>query len=295
LLIIPQLLLSGVVIEFDKFNPRVSKSSGVPFMGNIMVSRWAFEAYMVTQFKDNPYAKLFYEIDKEIAQSDYKRQFLVTNLETELSNCMFNRANWRNPNNEEMVRSIRLLRNTIEDELEIVGRKNFPDVDLLVPGRFDSTVHMKTKSFLEGLKNYYALRSREFTRRKEQMMDSLQRTPELAEKFVQLHDRYENKSVGDKVKNSTAINRIVEYDGYFIQKWNSIYNDEHKPRNILDFNANLYQPSKHFAGRLYDTYGFNLVIIWLFTALLYLTLYFDALKKVITIIENRRYRRPERS
>jgi ABC-type multidrug transport system ATPase subunit/uncharacterized tellurite resistance protein B-like protein len=164
LLIIPQLLLSGVVIEFDKFNPKVSKSSGVPFMGNIMVSRWAFEAYMVTQFKDNPYEKIFYEVDKEIAQSTYKRTLMVPELETRLSNCMLNRANWRNPNNEDMVKSIRLLRNTIEEELEIVGRQNFPDADILVPGRFDSTVYSKTDSFLKGLRNYYIQRQNKFTR-----------------------------------------------------------------------------------------------------------------------------------
>ena len=32
LLIIPQLLLSGVVISFDKFNPRVTKPVGVPLV-----------------------------------------------------------------------------------------------------------------------------------------------------------------------------------------------------------------------------------------------------------------------
>src|SRR5690606_9561845 len=32
-LIIPQLLLSGVVISFDKFNPRVGKPVGIPFAG----------------------------------------------------------------------------------------------------------------------------------------------------------------------------------------------------------------------------------------------------------------------
>src|SRR5690606_7935264 len=67
ILIIPQLLLSGVVIGFDKFNPRVTKPIGVPWIGEVMASRWAFEAFMVTQYKDNPFERMFYDLDKEVA------------------------------------------------------------------------------------------------------------------------------------------------------------------------------------------------------------------------------------
>ena len=34
-------------------------------MGEWMASRWAFEAYMVTQFKDNPFEKQFRPVKKE--------------------------------------------------------------------------------------------------------------------------------------------------------------------------------------------------------------------------------------
>jgi ABC-type multidrug transport system ATPase subunit len=55
ILIIPQLLLSGVVITFDKFNPAVGDPVGVALMGDVMASRWAFDAFMVTQFRDYPF------------------------------------------------------------------------------------------------------------------------------------------------------------------------------------------------------------------------------------------------
>ena len=66
ILIIPQLLLSGVVINFDKFNPNVGTPKRVPMMGEFMASRWAFEAYMVTQFKDNPFDLVY----KTASQTD---------------------------------------------------------------------------------------------------------------------------------------------------------------------------------------------------------------------------------
>ncbi len=76
LLIIPQLLLSGVVIPFDKFNPKVGKPAGVPLIGETMPSRWALEAFMVTQFKDNPFQKIFYPFDQRKADAEYKRHII---------------------------------------------------------------------------------------------------------------------------------------------------------------------------------------------------------------------------
>src|SRR6218665_2688865 len=49
LLIIPQLLFSGVIVKFDKLNPIFANTNEVPWIGNAMASRWAYEALAVTQ------------------------------------------------------------------------------------------------------------------------------------------------------------------------------------------------------------------------------------------------------
>ena len=54
-LIIPQLLLAGVVVKFDKLNPTLASQGSVPISGEVMASRWAFEALAVNQFKENAY------------------------------------------------------------------------------------------------------------------------------------------------------------------------------------------------------------------------------------------------
>jgi len=146
-LIIPQLLLSGVVISFDKFNPRVSAPVGVPWTGDIMASRWAFEAFMVTQFRDNPYERHFYDLDKRVALSDYKRIYFIPELESKLAYCLNSRNSWRNQRDARLVQSLDLLRNEIKGELEIVGEENFPDVDMLNISRFDSAVYLSTAKF----------------------------------------------------------------------------------------------------------------------------------------------------
>jgi magnesium-transporting ATPase (P-type) len=60
-LIIPQLLLAGVVVKFDKLNPNLASQGSVPLSGEIMASRWAFEALAVNQFKENKFEKMFYK------------------------------------------------------------------------------------------------------------------------------------------------------------------------------------------------------------------------------------------
>ncbi len=96
ILIIPQLLLSGVVISFDKFNPKVGTPNGIPLLGEMMASRWAFEAYMVTQFKDNPLERNFFELDQKRSMAEYKRQYYLPMLESKLSYVVNHREGWNN-------------------------------------------------------------------------------------------------------------------------------------------------------------------------------------------------------
>src|SRR5688500_8176839 len=90
LLLIPQLILSGVVVKFDKLNPAIGNTATVPPVGDLMASRWAFEAAMVTQFKDNKFEKEFYLYDKVMADADFKKVYLIPQLETELQFCLNN-------------------------------------------------------------------------------------------------------------------------------------------------------------------------------------------------------------
>ncbi len=87
LLLIPQLILSGVVVKFDKLNPAIGNTATVPLVGDLMASRWAFEAAMVAQFKDNKYEKIFYPYDKAMAHADYQKVYFLPEIQTRLQYC----------------------------------------------------------------------------------------------------------------------------------------------------------------------------------------------------------------
>ncbi|MFM9838758.1 MAG: ATP-binding cassette domain-containing protein [Cyclobacteriaceae bacterium] len=289
ILIIPQLLLSGVVISFDKFNPKVGTPNGIPVLGEMMASRWAFEAYMVTQFKDNPYEKQFYPLDQKRAIADYKRLYYLPALESRLAYVVNHRNEWRNAKEESQTRkAMDLLRNEIKNELRYVGEERLPEVEKLQIGKFDSVAFRKTQQFLVTLKEYYGIRYKNAMTEKEKLMMSLTGSQEDKTKFAELNKKYQNESVINLVENSNNSVRIAEWKGELVQKIYPIYFEDHRPAHVLDFRENFYVPSKYFWGKKYDTLYFNITIIWLMTALLYVTLYFESLKKLVHSFEMRR-------
>jgi ABC-type multidrug transport system ATPase subunit len=296
ILIIPQLLLSGVVIPFDKFNPNVSTPNGIPVLGEMMTSRWAFEAFMVTQYKDNPFEKQFYKLDQQAALAEYKKVYYIPTLESKLNFVLNNRAKWRDRSETNQVKkSLDLLRSEIGFELKKIGEDRFPELNKLQIGNFDSLTFHKTDTFLRTLKQFYSIRMAKAKTEKEALISSFTDTPEKIEKYSQMRMGYENESVHNMVVNSENLTRIIEWKGQLIQKIYPVYFQDHRPHNYFDFTSNFYVPTKPFAGRYFDTYYFNISMIWFFSALLYVALYFQWLRKLVNGFERyRKYRRKDR-
>jgi hypothetical protein len=285
--------LSGVVITFDKFNPAVGKPIGVPLAGEVMPSRWAYEAFMVTQFKDNPYEKLFYPMDQALAEAEYKRVYYIPALESKLAYCLNNHSQWHNRNSEKMTSSITVLRNEIKNELRFVGEEHFTEVERLDIGKVDSALLEKTSKFLKGLRKYYGEMMDTATKQKERLEAELTSTPERTEAYKTLRNTFANKAVTEGVENRSTLVRRVEYKGRLIQRIYPIYMDDHRPEHRFDFSANLIsQPNIY---RYYNTLYFNITVIWCMTGLLFITLYLDALKRLIKRLEGgRKYRVKEK-
>ena len=81
LLLIPQMILSGLLFPFDKLNEMISTKGKVPIIADLMASRWAYEALVVDQFRNNSYEKPYYEFEKYESQADFRSSFLVNELD----------------------------------------------------------------------------------------------------------------------------------------------------------------------------------------------------------------------
>ena len=291
LLLIPQLLLSGVVISFDKFNPSVSKLDGVPVVGELMASRWAFEAAMVTQFKDNAFESRFYDLDQEAAIAEYKKLYYVPRLQTELSYVFNNRNKRLTAEGEKLKSSLTLIRNEINRELDKIGRDKFQLLDQLALDQFDSATHEVTAEFLKDLRRYYVLKYNRAFEKKSAIIDSLTRTEALKAHYDSVKFAHQNEAVETAVKNINTTYRIIELNGRLIQKIYPIYFKDHDPDHFFDFRTKFYAPKKYFAGSYIDTLYFNVAMIWVMSVILYVTLYYDLLRKLMNYLTSKTRRR----
>jgi len=285
ILLIPQLILSGVVVKFDKLNPIMGNTATVPLVGDLMASRWAFEAAMVAQYKDNKFEKQFYPVDKEMARADYKKVYYIPSLETKLGFVNANDGSQDPGIQAQLTNDFEVLRNEIQRELDFVHKTDFASMDKLQTGKFDSLAFKECTQFLEALKKFYLGRSAAANRIREKMVDSLTSSREMESSFDALRHAYQNESITDLVKNMAETNRIIEKDGRLIQKFYPIYKDP-DPAHALDFNAQFYVPAKHFLGLHIDTLLFNIAAIWSMTFFFMIMLYYEVLRKIVDGLGN---------
>jgi len=83
ILLIPQILLCGLVVSFNDLNPK-STTGNVPLIGDLIPSRWAYEALAVTSFTDNAYEAPFFQADKEAQETQYYNLGFLYELQSQL-------------------------------------------------------------------------------------------------------------------------------------------------------------------------------------------------------------------
>ncbi len=83
ILLIPQILLCGLVVSFSDLAPK-STTGNVPLIGEIIPTRWAYEALAVTSYSDNIYEAPFFETDKKKYETQFYNFGYVNELQSQL-------------------------------------------------------------------------------------------------------------------------------------------------------------------------------------------------------------------
>jgi ABC-type multidrug transport system ATPase subunit len=276
-LIIPQLLLSGVIVKFDKLNPNFASHSTVPLAGEVMASRWAYEALAVNQFKSNKYEKQFFELNKKKSQADFKNNFWIGKLKGKID---FASSNLSNSSKKTYIeKDLKLVQDEIRDELKITGiRVPFNLLDSLDYSHFNESIALQTQSYFDLLRKYYQKQSNDAFNAVDKLNTQYSKTDEIKAEFVNMKIQYTNESLLELVTNKNDIDKMTERGGRLIQRIDPIYVD---PYHSSVLRAQFFAPQKPFFGVYIDTFWANMLVIWLMTVMLMFTLYFDVLRKVI--------------
>ncbi len=282
LVMIPMMILSGAMFSFDKLNRTVSRVDKVPVIAEFMVTKWSYEALMVHQFKDNKFMKdKLYSLEKEESQSDYKKVYWLPELYERLE-----RINNELENTRTINRASGDLQ-TIANEIIKESRLNkdvpaFKNPEDLIPGKFNADVSSNLSSYLNELDVYYGKRFEKVSRQKENYFNYfLDRDPDAWDK---LRDENHNEGVSDIARKVFEKNKILEYKHHLVQHYDPIYQDPYVD-SPFTLRTHFYSPTKPFLGKTYDTFWYNMVFIWLLTAFLYMTLYYEWLKKAMNFSE----------
>jgi len=283
LLLIPQMILSGVIFSFDKLNETVSTKGEVPVLADLIASRWGFEAIAVHQYKDNTYQAPYYELEKVQSIAYYKYTYLIPELLERLERSKFNIQVKNDSVNRILVNDLKIIR----DEINAESIKQGLTIDVntaLTVKNYDAKVTEKVRFYLESLKDSYVRQFNEADNKKEMLIGF--KSKDKNYDLTSYKNIYFNESLADLMKNTSTKDRITEYKGRLLQQVDPVYMNPKTPDNALDYRAHFLSPHKSLAGFKIDTYLFNILIVWFLAVILYITLYFEAFKQFFSLFAN---------
>jgi len=278
-LVIPQIMLSGIIVKFEKINPDISSPTSIPWYGEIIRARWAYEALAVYQFKNNKFQKQFYLFDKAMSVADFKKNYWTVNL---INKVDFVERNLADADQREAVeKDLRVLKNEIEKELRYNKNIEFKYLDKLSIGSVSTTGIEETRDYLSRIRQYNIKLYNKYSDEKDKLISNLRKDEQGNEEYFRIKREYDNESLTEFVTNSNVMERIIEYKDQLYQKINPIYID---PQNKF-IKAHFYTPCKQIFGSYFSTFWINVIVLWAITVVLYVILYFRLLKKFLDLTE----------
>ncbi|MEJ7643573.1 MAG: ATP-binding cassette domain-containing protein [Chryseolinea sp.] len=277
LLLIPQMILSGLLFSFDKLNDIISTKGKVPIVADMMASRWAYEALVVDQFMNNSFEEPYYETEKYESQADFRAAYLVNELDKKRKYIADNMDTKSDSIKALLRKDLGIIQSSIQKDF---FKKGF-EKELSTPWtleKFTPAFNTRLEEFFTAYRKFYQDAYNLAVYRKEGLINKNEKQPGYI--LNDYKNRYYNESLADLVKNVSEKDRIIEYKAELYQQINPIFLDP-LPSGPLDYRAHFFAPQKNLFGITVSTFLFNTLVIWLMSIVLYIALYFELLRKLI--------------
>ncbi len=254
-LFLPQILLSGVVVKFDQLYYKLSSPTVVPVIGDVMASRWAYEAIVVYQFKHNAYEQPLF--NAEYTESNLRNGLLyllplITSNQEEI---------------EAMPESARLASHEFSVLQSAVNQMNQLDIGpSMRPIHLAGLQNNNLKEFSLRLEKYKENLSHEYNQviaQKERIIEQQMKKMGGSDAYIDGRDRFQNAALVDLVRNRAEQNPIRIEGTKVTVMVDPIF---HAPQNRYG-RAHFYAPFKRLGSERIGTYAFNslvLLVMWFF-------------------------------
>ena len=272
LIIIPQLILGGAMFSYSKLSALFGGGYKVPVIANMMVSRWAYEGLAVEMYTNNPYNKGRFIYSKMESKFNYKLVYLIPKLE-ELAKA-------RNPElKEEFDQKTDLITAELQKDMLDAGKLGFKDP---LP---DFKKTESVLAYLQLLNSFYAEKFNHASKMKEEFIAKQEKELGGEVNTEQEKQAYFNNSLDEIVTGSLEKEKVKEEGNTLVQIVDPIYQDPASNSKFLGMNAHFLSANKYLFNKLVPTYYFNLLVIWVINAFLFLILYLDLFKRLFNRIK----------
>lgn len=266
ILLIPQIILSGVMVDYRQLNPSFSNQKYVPFVGDILTARWAYEALAVTTFKENQYERHFYQLHKQQSEAAYYLHHWIPTMATQIQLYL----------TDADTNVIHLIANEVS---KLTYR--FSDIDtslLRKPDLNDKKACLlyvsNASRLLSKLKTFFQYR---FQATQKDLDERIRQFP--SDSLETLKQLYHNEQLEKLVRNKNLPIQILRLHNELIPIIDPIFMTPLSSGSFFDYRTPLYVPEKPILGYYFPTYQFNLSVIGLLIFLFYITLALDIFRR----------------
>ncbi|MDA3853169.1 MAG: ATP-binding cassette domain-containing protein [Bacteroidales bacterium] len=280
LMLIPQLLFSGLIVDFQNMNSR-GNPAFTPAISDAMAARWAYEAIAVEQYKNNAFHKYTFDEKLERESTGFTLYYRIPEIE----NIIYTLKEAIKEGKKKNEGYYMLLRN----EMNTLYKKEsaFSYINSAMADSDFKEVKIKLKE----IKNTYSeIHQKAIDIHKAAI---IKRDASYGSKEViqQKRQNYVNEQLEETLTGRYFKQRLIYYDHHIVQIDNPVF---HTTKSNFG-RSHFYAPYKMVLGHRVEVLVYNLSIIWLMILALGLLLYTDMIRKSLDKIDNLRLARLTRN
>jgi len=274
LILIPQILLSGLIIPYEELIPANAGHRNVPVAANIMPSRWGYEALLVHQFANNRKMEPLVADEVHILQAEYILDYLIPELQSlKDSAFLFDPDTGMERMNPEDLRTLAI---GLESLAAQAGLRVGVSSDDLTSVRYNREIAAKITDFLQSATTFFWEARKKASVQKGVLEKALVERYG-AEGWQRMKKEKTNKSVEDLALATYSLEKITRSGERLVQKASPIS----QPPGSSWGGAHFLSRIKRIGNIEVQTFYFNTGVLWISFVTLLLALYFRLLAMLL--------------
>ena len=152
-LVIPQIILSGVMVKFEKLNPNISSPVQFLFMESLLLPGGVMKLLLLISSLIINMKRQFYPFEKEMSKASFKKDYWNVEVKGSLDNIVNDLE--KGVKNNEFKDDLLLVSNEIKKQLALTPEIKFDYADQLTPDKITPEIAAAAITYVEAIRKIY--------------------------------------------------------------------------------------------------------------------------------------------